>query len=501
MKRTPNYGLPIVENNDRYSKEEQNNAMNIIDTELGSMSEAFRDTLNDIDNKFEEVKEFEEKIQADYDSLKKVIISENVSVDLQNQINTVSMSLENIIKTKQHIIYISNLDGYDKNDISKTLNNITFKEGYTYIINDIECISLNQININLPHGANLILDSKIRSHSSFLKIEMEGGNRVYIKEIYADNINLYDYGLHIIKGNGCNIDIGSIKHFKKGLILKPIQEWDYIQFCKINYGYIVGDISIDISVTGENTWVNENTFNGGGLEGRININMYKDFNDTSFRSLINNNKFYNLSVNSTEECVKIAKSSGESNYFYNIRTWEQEEVFNGRYYIEDNGGSNYFECQSGLPYERLKLGLNSKLDGVITGEWDNSTSSFPLIGLSAIGDIDLNKPYIVTNISRTVYADFSKGDFNLYTVTKLLSCSMNNSQTGTIHLKNTLFFRNNVFYFRKGGWDNNTHVTLVTPTSKSVRIEKNGLYLICLSDNYDYFEVIKLFEGEGLTPS
>lgn len=98
MKRTPNYGLPIVENNDRYSKEEQNNAMNIIDTELGSMSEAFRDTLNDIDNTFEEVKEFEGKIQADYDSLKKVIISENISVDLQNQINTVNTSLENIKK-------------------------------------------------------------------------------------------------------------------------------------------------------------------------------------------------------------------------------------------------------------------------------------------------------------------------------------------------------------------------------------------------------------------
>ena len=48
MKRTPNYGLPIVENDDRYSKEEQNNAMNIIDTELGSMSETFRDTLNNI---------------------------------------------------------------------------------------------------------------------------------------------------------------------------------------------------------------------------------------------------------------------------------------------------------------------------------------------------------------------------------------------------------------------------------------------------------------------
>ena len=72
MKRTPNYGLPIVENNDRYSKEEQNNAMNIIDTELGSMSEAFRDTLNDINNTFEEVKEFEGKIQADYDTLKTV---------------------------------------------------------------------------------------------------------------------------------------------------------------------------------------------------------------------------------------------------------------------------------------------------------------------------------------------------------------------------------------------------------------------------------------------
>lgn len=42
MKRTPNYGLPIIENNDRYSKEEQNNAMSIIDNELYSVSEAIK---------------------------------------------------------------------------------------------------------------------------------------------------------------------------------------------------------------------------------------------------------------------------------------------------------------------------------------------------------------------------------------------------------------------------------------------------------------------------
>ena len=42
MKRTPNYGLPIIENNDRYSKEEQNSTMSIIDSELHGMSETLK---------------------------------------------------------------------------------------------------------------------------------------------------------------------------------------------------------------------------------------------------------------------------------------------------------------------------------------------------------------------------------------------------------------------------------------------------------------------------
>ena len=121
MRRTQNYGLPIIESEDRYSKEEQNNAMDIIDGELHGLSQSFKNVINDVNTSIESVvnnvntsiesaindvntsiesvKEFENKIQEDYDSLKRIIIDENASAKLQNQINTINDDLQNHINT------------------------------------------------------------------------------------------------------------------------------------------------------------------------------------------------------------------------------------------------------------------------------------------------------------------------------------------------------------------------------------------------------------------
>ena len=95
MRRTQNYGLPIIESKDRYSKEEQNNAMDIIDGELHGLSQSFKNVINDVNTSIENAlinsKDgsysilTSNKNHANYKSLYKQVLSwANVSILKEN---------------------------------------------------------------------------------------------------------------------------------------------------------------------------------------------------------------------------------------------------------------------------------------------------------------------------------------------------------------------------------------------------------------------------------
>lgn len=404
---------------------------------------------------------------------------------------------------------ISLLPNYDKNDISIVLNSIVFEENVRYFLNDGDVESKQMVNIELPRGCKLEIHGTITAWKSFMEIRLSlKGSSLYIDTLLTKQNLKCEKGIHIKRGAECDININKIIGFDKCLLLQPTRKpinddynnSDWLQYNKINFFGIQGDIAIDISCLFKETWINENTFNGGGLGGRLNVYMHKDYVEDVIQSRINNNKFYNLGVQSTEECIKIADYSGEQNYFYNLRMQEQEwskETLN----INDKGTLNYFECLCSVPFESIKLGNKSEYHGLLqTKEWDTYTNSFPIVGYGAYGDENKTKRTIVKKVPTNVSVTFSGGEFKLYTCAEVVRCSMNSGETGNIRLQPSVFFNSNNFMISKVGYSNST-VNIFTPTGKKLTLTDNGLYFITLTNDLDYFEVHKLSNADALNPS
>ena len=404
---------------------------------------------------------------------------------------------------------ISLLPNYNKDDISVVLNSISFEPNTRYFLNDGNLNNRNLIKIDLPTGTKLEISGTITSYSSFMELRTSlKGSHIKLDTIIASEDNKFDKGIHFIKGALSKIEINIIKGFKNGLLLKPLNhpidnnfnESDWIQYNKIDFMEISGDIAISLICTFQDTWINENTFNGGGLGGRINVLMKKEFTESEVKSIINNNKFYNLGVQSTEEVIKIEENSGEQNYFLNLRM--QEQVYNKEGLdINDKGTQNYYQCMWAMPIETIKLGKKSKYDGELyTREWDSNLNKFPSVGIGAIGDMDLTKRMHIIKFDNALSVPFILNEFKLNSCHPYIRCGMNDGEISNLRIQQHLFFGGNIFMLSKLGYSNST-VNLFTPTNKKLAITDNGLYQIYLSDNTDYFEVYKISDTDPSSPS
>lgn len=425
-----------------------------------------------------------------------------------------TVKVNNKIDTMKRDIYKNNVDlsllpNYNKNDISVMLNSLTLLENTRYFLNDGNLKSLNLIKIDIPKTCSLEIQGIIECYSSFMEVRMSlKGGSLSLDTIDFKGIIENDKGVHLLRGAECEININRIKGFKKCLLLEPVRKpinnnfdvSDWLQYNKINFFSFSGDIAIDICCTFKDTWINENTFNGGGLGGRVNVYMHKDYVEEIIVSQINNNKFYNLGVQSTEECIKIKDRSGEHNYFYNLRMQEQEwdkSTLN----INDKGSLNYYECLCAVAYESIILGDKSEYKGLLQCKvWDNGTSSYPLVGVGAYGNSDRARRMYVNKMKTNVNVDFVYSEYNLYTSSEVVRCSMDTGETGNLRLKNSMFYDSNNFYLTKLGYSNSV-INIFTPSNKKVTINDNGLYYVMLANNTDYFEIIKIATGDGLTPS
>lgn len=464
-------------------------------------------------NEFDTFTKTVAKVEEDYKGLRRIIIDENQAANLQDQVNQTNAHLEHIDEFKEQYyknnVDISLVDGYDKNDISKVLNTIKFEPNTRYFLNDGNLINRNLIQIDLPTGTKLEISGTITSYSSFMELRTSlKGSHIKLDRIIASEENKFDKGVHFIKGAMSKIDINVIKGFKNGLLLKPLNEpigddfnnSDWLQYNKIDFMEISGDIAISFVCTFKDTWINENTFNGGGLGGRINILMKKDFSEDEPVSIINNNKFYNLGVQSTEECIKIEEYSGEQNYFYNLRLQEQVYTKDGLD-INDKGTQNYFETLWSMPIETIKLGKNSKYDGALyTRIWNSNLNEYPIVGLGAIGDKDLTKKMHIIKLDNAVSVRFIYNEYLLNACSPYIRCGMNDGEVSNIRIQEHLFFEGNVFMISKVGYSNST-VNLYTPNGQKLSLNDNGLYSIFLGTDKNYFEVHKISNTDVLTPN
>ena len=80
------------------------NKSNELDVKFITKSNEITKTLNDeLDKKIKEVDTLVDDLKSDYDSLEKIIIDENASANLQNQINDTSSQLAHIEKNVLNI--------------------------------------------------------------------------------------------------------------------------------------------------------------------------------------------------------------------------------------------------------------------------------------------------------------------------------------------------------------------------------------------------------------
>lgn len=150
------------------------------------------DTAVEATNEFDTFKKTVEEIQGDYQSLKTIIIDENNAANLQNQVNEVNASLEQITTNNRLFkpiltnfitnSYISTADGsfisYSNEIIDKRINDI-IKQGFdgVQLVINLSVNSSGVVNVGSDESLNYLLtkleDNNIPIHS----IKIHGGEK------------------------------------------------------------------------------------------------------------------------------------------------------------------------------------------------------------------------------------------------------------------------------------------------------------------------------------
>ena len=157
--------------------------------------------------KMNEVSEVVSDIQKDYDSLQKIIIDENASANLQNQIDQTNSQLEHIQNKTKEFINVSFFgvkgDGVTDNTaiLQELLDNyesLYFPPG-VYIATNLKLNSFNHIH---GEGRKSHLKQKANTNNHFITCKTGESHSIKITSIYIDgnrnNQNTDNDGIHIV---------------------------------------------------------------------------------------------------------------------------------------------------------------------------------------------------------------------------------------------------------------------------------------------------------------
>ena len=378
MKYTTNIGLPIVGDNDLYSKEINNEAFRIIDDNIKGLSEKI-ETLDNVEGS---ILETVERIN-----------------DLDLQLDTITINAENLGDTVEKIhndfynakvIDLKNEEDFDINNISTCVNRIFSNiETYTTVKLNIDTCYLTQpINITMKEGCELLLNCKIICKKDINAININGNrvsNNIYIKSL----ISLNKQNFNNILGNGLTLDnyynssikIGEILGFNTGLLLKGTlgSQYNKIDFFSISNC----KECIVLNPLSASHWVNENTFTGGRVGGNVGIHL-KGISNTD---IINNNKFYNVGFEGIKTLL-IKAVGARYNSLCNPRVLEDYPTTR---WIEEDGSciGNKYYFTFPVNINMFKLEYLSQIIGTIT----NGTKTISQTG--AICDWDITSQKMV----------------------------------------------------------------------------------------------------------
>lgn len=378
MKYTTNIGLPIVGDNDLYSKEINNEAFRIIDDNIKGLSEKI-ETLDNVEGS---ILETVERIN-----------------DLDLQLDTITINAENLGDTVEKIhndfynakvIDLKNEEDFDINNISTCVNRIFSNiETYTTVkLNIGTCYLTQPINITMKEGCELLLNCKIICKKDINAININGNrvsNNIYIKSL----ISLNKQNFNNILGNGLTLDnyynssikIGEILGFNTGLLLKGTlgSQYNKIDFFSISNC----KECIVLNPLSASHWVNENTFTGGRVGGNVGIHL-KGISNTD---IINNNKFYNVGFEGVKELL-IKSIGARYNSYFNPRVLENYPELK---WVEESGSciGNKYYFTFPVNINMFKLEYLSQIIGTIT----NGTKTISQTG--AICDWDITSQKMV----------------------------------------------------------------------------------------------------------
>ena len=371
MKYTTNIGLPIVGDNDLYSKEINNEAFRIIDDNIKGLSEKI-ETLDNVEGS---ILETVEKVN-----------------DLDLQLDTITNNVEKIHNDFYNVkvIDLKNEEDFDINNISTCVNRVfSTIENYTTVrLNTDLCYITTPINITMKEGCELLLNCKIICKNDFNAININGNrvpNNVLIKSLESfDKVNfktVIGCGLTLDNYYNSSIKIGEILGFNTGLLLKGTlgSQYNKIDFFSISNC----NEPIKLLTTKETEWVNENTFTGGRVGGNVGITL----NGISGKDVMNNNKFYNIGFEGVKELL-IKSIGARYNYYFNPRVLEDYPELK---WVDETGS-----CIGNKYYFTFPVNVNMfKLDylGQIIGTVTNGTKTISQTG--AICDWDITSQKMV----------------------------------------------------------------------------------------------------------
>lgn len=362
------------------------------------------------------------------------------------------------------IIFIDQEPDYNATDISAVLNRLipTIDEGDVLYLKAGTVYLEGTVRGTLPRGATLYLDASIelthRVDAFSLSLGVYGGGKLYIKELtnfltnnYATNPNA---GLTLYETYNAEITFDIIQGFKYGLYLdggKSEKGYKGIQYNKIHF-LNMNRCNTDIYLNAQDStgWVNDNTFTGGRLMGKVGIATAP----IGSVDVYNNNKFYNIGFEGVTDAL-IQFNNARYNCIMNPRILE--DFPDGTWVIEDNNCiANQYHISHPVPENKFELGWHSEVHAqLLYGDsWD-----FNLI------------------MSRRMYVEYSIGhDKNV---------KMYDDIAHNLHIDDTTFANSgNKYYVRQ---KTNIYVKLNDTSSSATRyliIDKCFNYHGCTFDIY-----------------
>ena len=278
--------------------------------------------------KMNEASEVVSNIQKDYDSLQKIIIDENASVNLQKQINSVNSQLEH--KASKADINLEDYEGLNETQKLKNLINdvdLNYKSKKVKIIIPFDIEVTEDIVIDGWDNKNIEFNGEIFfNNCNAIIFKRLNNSKVFINSVRGTNsVSIND--VHELDKNGIcfsscaynDIHINKIYGFKNGLILEGKNYSDNLSNGSFNNKIAFKNImrvynGIVLRSVNEG-WVNENIISDGSLDcvnGLIQGNAEIEEVTTSN---FHNNKFLFLAFEQIRGGTAIQINQGRSNVF------------------------------------------------------------------------------------------------------------------------------------------------------------------------------------------